>query len=140
MPPRTRVLSISFSHKTGVPLGLDAYFDLRRTVHSDAWKVPGYRQLDGREPSVAGHIFPDTSEQMGDGDGTNMKIFRDAKAHVLDVVNRNVKGCVRVGFGCKNGRHRSVAFAERLATALKSDGMQSDAHHLDLGDNKNDDN
>ena len=131
----------SFAHKVGVPLGLDLYFDVR-SVQSDAYQVPGYAEKTGQDPALAAKLWQDQSaRQMFDG----------AKAKILGLLSTETKNnlncnsnngigngrLLRIGIGCKSGRHRSVAMVERLCEELKG-VYRARAEHLEVCvDNRN---
>ena len=119
------VLFVSFSHKVGVPLGLDMYFDVR-SVKADAYKVTGYKQKTGMNPELASRLWEDENAQ---------KVYEATKHAVLSYISTsrlNFKS-LSIGIGCKSGQHRSVAMAERLCEDFKKHMEPSvvDARHLD---------
>jgi hypothetical protein len=123
------IAACSFAHKVGVPLGFDLYFDVRG-VQSDAYQVPGYAEKTGRDPALAAKLWQDESARQ---------MFDDAKAATVALLlemrkkkSNSDDGCrlLRVGIGCKSGRHRSVAMVERLRDELKG-VCRSSVEHLD---------
>ena len=131
------IVLCSFAHKVGVPVGLDLYFDVRG-IQSDAYQIPGYKGKTGRDPALAAKLWEDPSAQ---------EMYENAKAATVQLLSsersRGQQGqkqrlMLRVGIGCKSGRHRSVAVVERMRDEFLN-VCRARAEHLDacIDDNTN---
>jgi UPF0042 nucleotide-binding protein len=103
----------SFSYKQGIPLDADWVLDARMVAnpHYDA----ALRPLTGRDAPVIAYLSADASAQRWLDD------VRTLLARWLPEIVRENRSHVTVAIGCTGGRHRSVYFAEQLATAFRSD-------------------
>ncbi len=119
------VLSVeSFSYKRGVPRGVDIVLDTRFLANPH-WQE-GLRGTDGRDARVAAFV---------EGDPRFPRFFRTIEAMLLDLLpafKEEGKTHLSVALGCTGGRHRSVAVAERLASALSGKGWQVSTRHHEL--------
>ena len=125
--PDGRSLSVtiqSFSYKRGLPRGMDIVHDVR-FLRNPHWQAE-LRALDGRDADVAAHIEADP----------NFRPFLDRVVDLtrflLPAYKAEGKTSVTIGFGCTGGKHRSVALAERIATALAEDGWPVSKRHREL--------
>jgi len=59
--------------------------------------------------------------------------LREFLLYLLPQYLREGKAYLTIGIGCTGGRHRSVALAERIATALSSEGYKTKIVHRDIG-------
>jgi UPF0042 nucleotide-binding protein len=102
------VLFQSFGFKHGIPLDADFVFDVRclPNPHYD----PQLREFTGRDENVIRFLDADSDVQ---------NMARDIQEFVdrwLPCFVRDNRSYLTVAIGCTGGRHRSVYFAERLAT------------------------
>ena len=114
----------SFGFKHGIPLDADLIFDVRclPNPHDD----PALRPLTGRDGPVI--AFLETTPQVGE-------MLEDIRAYVskwLPAYIRDNRNYFTVGLGCTGGQHRSVYFAETLATHFRQH-MQVLVRHRQLG-------
>lgn len=114
----------SFSYKRGLPRGMDIVMDCRflRNPHWDE----KLRALDGRDPDVDAYVAEDVRFEP---------FFNRVKSLVdllLPAHKDEGKAHLSIGFGCTGGQHRSVAVAERLASALAEDGWQVSKRHREM--------
>jgi RNase adapter protein RapZ len=123
--PRVRVAVMSFGFKYGIPLDADFVFDLR-FLPNPYW-VMELRPFTGRDAAVSDYV-------MGQ-EGAPEFVER-----VVALLEPVTAGYVREGrryatlaVGCTGGKHRSVAVAEALRTALASDDVATFVVHRDLG-------
>lgn len=126
-PEEGRLLGVtihSFSYKRGLPRGLDIVMDCRflRNPHWDKT----LRTLDGRDAAVDEYVAKDP---RFDAFFTQMKSLADL---LLPAYKEEGKAHLSIGFGCTGGQHRSVAVAERLASALSKDGWQVSKRHREM--------
>ncbi len=121
----TLALSVeSFSYKRGLPRGVDMIFDTRFLANPH-WHEE-LRGLDGRDERVAAYVGRDPRFSG---------FFRALETMLLDLLpafKEEGKTYLSVGLGCTGGRHRSVAVAERLASALAGKGWQVSTRHREL--------
>lgn len=114
----------SFSYKRGLPRGMDIVVDCRflRNPHWDE----ALRKLDGRDPAVAAYVTEDP----------RFAPFFDRIKALIDLLlpahKDEGKSHLSIGFGCTGGQHRSVAVAERLASALAEDGWHVSKRHREM--------
>ena len=128
---RANVMLTSFSHKIGVPLGLDMYFDVRG-IKTAAYKVIGYKDKTGVDEVLASKLWEDEGAQ---------NVYETLKAEILSFLsNSKLKlqfKLQNIGIGCKSGQHRSVAIVERLCRELSSEsGLHVERTHLDAFNRK----
>lgn len=114
----------SFSYKRGLPRGIDMVFDCR-FLKNPYWD-PLLRPRDGRDEDVKRHIT---------GDALYTPFFertRDLAEFLLPAYIDEGKAHLSIGFGCTGGQHRSVAMAEAIAGALRSQGWKVLVRHHEL--------
>ncbi len=114
----------SFSYAKGLPRDADIVFDLR-FLRNPHWQ-PELRASDGREAAVQAFIRGDEG-------------YQPAYEHIVALLLSSLPGYRREGrayltvaFGCTGGRHRSVAMAEAVASALADAGWSYRLMHRDL--------
>jgi len=108
----TRV--VSFGFKYGVPIDADLVFDLRYLPNPHF--VPTLRLRTGLDPAVSEFVLdaPEAQELLGD--------LTQLLRKLLPRYEREGKAYLTIAVGCTGGKHRSVAMAEALATALGDTG------------------
>lgn len=102
------LLFASFGFKYGLPLDADLVFDVRclPNPHYD----PALRPLTGRDAAVIEFL---------EGQAEVRKMFDDIGSFIdswLPAYIRDNRSYLTVAIGCTGGQHRSVWFAENLAT------------------------
>jgi UPF0042 nucleotide-binding protein len=102
----------SFGFKHGIPLDADLVFDVRclPNPHYD----PQLRALNGCDAPVIDFLEQSASAQ---------KMFKDIAKFVADWLPcfiEDNRSYLTVAIGCTGGQHRSVYFAEKLASHFKS--------------------
>jgi len=114
----------SFSYKRGLPRGMDIVLDCRflRNPHWDE----NLRLLDGRDAAVDAYVAADA---RFDDFFVRVKSLVDL---VMPAHKDEGKAHLSIGFGCTGGQHRSVAIAERFASALAADGWQVSKRHREM--------
>jgi len=125
--PGGRALSVtvqSFSYKRGLPRGMDIVHDVR-FLRNPHWQA-GLRALDGRDADVAAHIEADLNFRPF------LDRILDLTRFLLPAYRAEGKTSVTIGFGCTGGKHRSVALAEQVASALAEDGWPVSKRHREL--------
>jgi RNase adapter protein RapZ len=119
-----RLKFMSFGYKYGVPRDADFVFDVR--FLPNPFYVPELKDRTGQDPDVFVWVMAQPQAE---------ELFHK----VFALVEMTLDGFIKVGkhnlavaFGCTGGRHRSVAFAERLAAAFSEKGHASRAVHRDV--------
>lgn len=118
-----RLKFMSFGYKYGVPRDADFVFDVR--FLPNPFYVPELRDRTGQDPDVFTYVMAQPLAE---------ELFHKVSALVgmtLDGFLKVGKHNLAVAFGCTGGRHRSVAFAERMAAAFSEKGHASRAVHRD---------
>ncbi|HNQ04118.1 MAG TPA: RNase adapter RapZ [Thiobacillaceae bacterium] len=114
----------SFGFKHGIPMDADLVFDVRclPNPHYD----PELRPLTGRDRPVIAFLEadPQVREMLTD--------IRDYVGKWLPAYIRDNRHYFTVGLGCTGGQHRSVYFAETLATHFRQ-SRQVLVRHRQLG-------
>lgn len=98
----------SFGFKHGVPVDADLVFDLR-CLPNPYWQQE-LRPLSGRDEPVQTYL---------DGEAMAVEMFGDISSYLESWIPRfqdNARVYMTVALGCTGGQHRSVYFAEKLAT------------------------
>ena len=123
-PTQLTLLFESFGFKHGVPLDADLVFDVRclPTPHYERELSP----LTGRDAPVVAFLeaFPEVERMYGD-------IYHFVGSWLPDYARDN-RNYLTVAIGCTGGRHRSVYFAERLASAFRG-RYQVLVRHREMG-------
>lgn len=115
------ILLVSFAHTNGVPTTplCDLYADLRG-LPNPAWVLESYEERTGVEEEVQQLVFE------GLGGRKRFSALLDKVRGVLrkeGAINKE-EATTSIAIGCKSGKHRSVAFVERLARALRKGGQE----------------
>lgn len=125
---RATLTVMSFAFSRGVPREADLMFDMRflRNPHWD----PALRPLTGLDPGVADYIAADPA-------------YDEAKSRIeallmllLPRYEAEGKNYITIAIGCTGGKHRSVHFAESLASQLREAGFSPTVRHRDLTQQK----
>lgn len=126
----TTLTIISFGFSRGLPRDADLVFDMRflRNPHWDS----ELRPRTGLDPEVGAYIAEDPT-------------YADAKQRIEELIllllpryEAEGKSYVTIAIGCTGGKHRSVHFAESLATRLRLGGFSPTVRHRDLTQQKSD--
>ncbi|MFH1643780.1 MAG: RNase adapter RapZ [bacterium] len=115
---------ISFGFKYGVPKESNLVYDLR--FLPNPFFVPELKKIDGRSSEVQNYLFTKPDVQ-------------DYWRRLISFLEYSIKKSykegrffVNVSVGCTGGKHRSVAFAEKLAKQ-NWENVRFLIHHRDLG-------
>jgi RNase adaptor protein for sRNA GlmZ degradation len=130
-PPPLTVYLFSFGyHRSGIPAdegGHGGGFVLDCRALPNPHRDEALRPYRGDEAPVV--AFMEAHPQVAE--------FADHAAALVLAAARSYAGQGRerlmVSFGCTGGRHRSVYQAERLAAALRAEGIRVALRHLDAG-------
>jgi len=122
---------VSFAFSRGVPRDADLMFDMR-FLRNPHW-VPELKPHTGLHPDVAAYVAADP-------------VYAEAKTRIEELIllllpryENEGKNYVTVAIGCTGGKHRSVHFAETLASRLREAGFSPTVLHRDLTQPKPDD-
>ncbi|WP_084040083.1 RNase adapter RapZ [Demequina sp. NBRC 110053] len=123
--PALQVNVQSFGYKNGVPADADFVADVR-FLDNPHW-VPELRPLTGLDEPVRQHVLGSEGAQRF------LAGYADVIDGALQLYRAHDKHAVTIGVGCTGGRHRSVAIAEALGTALRERGYNVRTTHRDRG-------
>ena len=115
----------SFGFSRGMPPVADLVFDMR-FLDNPHWD-PELKPLTGQDAPVGAHIMRDPAYDE------SFTRIRDLVVFLLPRYAAQGKTYVNIAFGCTGGRHRSVFFAEQIATALRKAGFSPTLLHRNLG-------
>jgi UPF0042 nucleotide-binding protein len=103
---------VSFGFKYGVPIESNFVYDVRSLPNP--YFVPELKNLTGSDKEVVNYLFSLTEV-------TNYwdRLF-DFNKYALEKSFQEGRFFMRIAVGCTGGRHRSVAFVDRLAKELSS--------------------
>jgi UPF0042 nucleotide-binding protein len=120
-----RLKFVSFGFKYGIPMDADFVLDVR--FLPNPFYIQELRVHTGEDRDVYNYVMA-----CDEADG-----FFDRAVEMLEVTLESFvrvgKLNLNVGIGCTGGRHRSVAFALRLAEHFNKKGHRSAAVHRDAG-------
>ena len=120
-----RLKFVSFGFKYGIPRDADFVLDVR--FLPNPFYVTELRVHTGEDQDVYDYVM-----SCDEADG-----FFGRAVEMLEVTLESFVGVgklnLNVGVGCTGGRHRSVAFARRLAKHFDNRGHRSTAVHRDAG-------
>ena len=116
---------VSFGFRFGVPQDADLVFDVRFLPNPNY--VRRLKNKTGRDAAVRRFVdsYPQTQEFM--------KRLTDLLLYLLPNYVREGKSYLTIAIGCTGGRHRSVALAEEVHSALRGEGYRSKIVHRDIG-------
>jgi UPF0042 nucleotide-binding protein len=120
----TTLTVMSFAFSRGVPRDADLMFDMR-FLRNPHW-VPELKPHSGLDPDVGAYIAGDP-------------IYPEARKRIEELIllllpryEAEGKSYVTIAIGCTGGKHRSVHFAETLASRLREEGFSPTVRHRDL--------
>ena len=126
----TTITVMSFAFSRGVPRDADLMFDMR-FLRNPHW-VPELKAKTGLDPDVSAYIIDDP-------------IYAEAKQRIDELIllllpryQAEGKSYVTIAIGCTGGKHRSVHFAESLASRLREAGFSPTLRHRDLTHRRSD--
>lgn len=122
-----KVHLVSFGFKYGTPADADMVFDLR--FLPNPYFVPELKSCSGLDRPVVEYV-------LGQEPGRAfLRRTTDYLLYLLPLYEAEGRYRVTLGIGCTGGRHRSVAFAESVARALKKRdfAVSTEHRHLELG-------
>ena len=118
---------ISFGFKYGSPVEADLVFDVRCLPNPHY--IDDLRGLTGLDMPVKEYImsFPQSA-------GFESRLL-DMTDYLLPLYSQEGKSQLVIAFGCTGGKHRSVAFAEKLYKHLLQKGYRTSVSHRDITKN-----
>lgn len=122
-----RVNVLSFGFKYGIPREADYVFDLR--FLPNPYFVSELRPKSGQDKDVADYVFATQKAREFKA------MLLDLLFFILPLMENEGRYRLTLAFGCTGGRHRSVAVAEAVHTALAQAGypVAIEHRHLNLG-------
>lgn len=104
---------ISFGFKYGIPPEADLVFDVRFVKNPNF--VPELKDLDGTHPDVQKYIFSDEDAIK------YLDMIKDMIRFLKERLTKEGRYTATVAIGCTGGRHRSIAFAEKIKDFLENE-------------------
>jgi UPF0042 nucleotide-binding protein len=120
---------VSFGYRFGVPPDSDLVFDVRFLPNPNY--VRRLKSKTGLDPAVRRYLdsFPQTQEFT--------RRVLDLLFYLLPNYVREGKTYLTIAVGCTGGRHRSVALAETIHSALGREGYKARISHRDAARGQN---
>lgn len=115
---------VSFGFKYGLPMDADLVFDVRFLPNPNY--VPSLKYLTGKDHPVNDFIFKWPSALNFSSRLHSLMEF------LLPQYSNEGKSHLKIAIGCTGGRHRSVAFVERLHHFLKQESYPLHVEHRDI--------
>lgn len=115
---------ISFGYKYGIPKDADYVFDVR--FLPNPYFVDALKYLSGKDEAVTEYIF--RTSKARELTQKTLEFIQFA----LPQFEEDGRSRLTVAIGCTGGRHRSVAMAEKLAEALRSEHYQVVLEHRNI--------
>jgi UPF0042 nucleotide-binding protein len=123
---RSMLVSIvSFGFRWGVPPDADLVFDARFLANPNY--VPRLKEKTGHDLAV--RRFMDSHPQTREFLSRLMSLL----LYLLPQYIREGKSYLTIAVGCTGGRHRAVALAEQMGTAIGREGYRTRVSHRDIG-------
>jgi len=103
----------SFGFRYGIPQESDMVFDVRfiRNPNFD----PELKKFDGTKKEVQDYIFQDENARK------YLDMIKDMLKFLIERFKKEGKHFATISVGCTGGRHRSVAFAEKLKEFIEKE-------------------
>jgi UPF0042 nucleotide-binding protein len=103
----------SFGFRYGIPQESDLVFDVRfiRNPNFD----PHLKKFDGTHPEVQKFIFEDENARK------YLEMIKEMIRFLADRFKKEGKFIATISVGCTGGRHRSVAFAEKIKEFIENE-------------------
>jgi UPF0042 nucleotide-binding protein len=105
-----RVSIVSFGYRYGIPLDADMVIDVRFLPNPNF--VPALKARSGLDRKVREYVLSAPTTRRF------LRLLTSALHFLLPLYTKEGKAYFTLGIGCTGGRHRSVAIAEALASAL----------------------
>lgn len=124
-----QVTLLSFGFRNGLPREANIIFDVRYLPNP--YFVSELKDKNGTNPDVFKFVFSSVEAEE------SFQKFRDILKYLLPLYEAEGKSYLTIAIGCTGGKHRSVAFVERLADALGDSERKIRVLHRDLRDERN---
>ncbi len=121
---RIAINCVSFGFKYGILEDADLVFDVR-CFPNPYWEE-SLRPLTGLDERIDAYVF------QAPESNTFLKKLQSMLSFLLPLYLREGKTQLTIGIGCTGGKHRSVAFCERLRTYLCKEGFNAISLHRDI--------
>lgn len=115
---------ISFGFKYGVPIESNVVYDLR--FLPNPYFVPSLKHLTGKDGAIQDYLFEKDEVKRYWG-----KLY-DFLSYLLQCYYEEGRFFANISIGCTGGKHRSVAFVEKLC-AQAWPHMKFVSYHRDIG-------
>ncbi len=130
MSAGVQLVLISFGHLHGPPPEADITVDVREVLPNPVVSDPAVLALTSLDPRVRDWV-------LASAGATEMteQLARLAEVYLMLRTRPDDRGqyaYTSVAVGCGGGRHRSVAFVERLAVSLRGAGWWVEVEHRDV--------
>ena len=120
-----QIICMSFGFKYGVPAESDLVFDVR--CLPNPFYVDELKNQTGLDAAVFEYVMKwEKSQEL-------LAKIEEFAAYVLPLYRNEGKSQLTISIGCMGGRHRSVAFVERLSRFLGGEGYKVMVNHRDIG-------
>lgn len=119
---------MSFGFKYGIPSDIDIRFDVR--CLKNPFYIPELKNLTGNDAPVRDFVFSNDDAKNLYTHQINLIDFS------LPLYIKEGKSHLTIGYGCTGGKHRSVAFANRIYNHISEQGYSVKVHHRDLNRGK----
>lgn len=119
-----RISLVSFGFKYGLPIDADLVIDVRFLPNPNY--VQSLKYLTGRDEPVREFIFNWPSAR------SFVSRFHSLMEFLLPQYSNEGKSHLKIAIGCTGGRHRSVAFVERLYNFLEEESYPLHVEHRDI--------
>lgn len=117
------VAFVSFGFKKGLPLDSDYVFDVRYLPNPHY--IDALRPLTGNDPEVSGYVMGFEESILA------MEKIVSYLDYIIPQMVKDGRAQLVVAIGCTGGQHRSVTFANELASHYKKQGYAAVAVHRD---------
>lgn len=104
---------ISFGFKYGIPPESDLVFDVRFIRNPNF--VPELKGFDGTHPDVQNYVFSDENAVK------YLEMIKDMIRFLKDRLIKDGRYTATISIGCTGGRHRSIAFAEKIKEFIENE-------------------
>lgn len=119
-----RLNILSFGFKYGQPKEADILFDVR--CIPNPFYIPELKNKTGLDKEVYDFVF-----KNDDAEGLYKRIY-EMLSYSLPLYVKEGKSQLTIGVGCTGGKHRSIAFVQRLLSELALLGYKPHVEHRDF--------